>query len=115
MELLTGKAREHFEVWLNKNHTDTVLGCPCSEACACLNDNFWDLPELIQYVYIQEWLDGVGIIAETEHLEPLTQYTGKAKDINSKLREDIGLFKTRPEARIAAISKATDIYNAKHQ
>lgn len=100
---LTGKCKEDFEKWLWENHQDTVLGCPCYDACSCVTDNFWDLPDIVQYAFIIEFFDNLG-----EYVNVIKFEQGWAGVCNHTL--DF-FHKTRKEALIAAIKEAKNRYN----
>ena len=101
---LTGKCKADFEKWLCKEHNYTD-----DEGIPYAND-FYELPNSMQYGVYVDYFDSVGIIIEitTDHKKIPTFWV----DINNKQVDDIEL-NTRQESRTKAIEKANEIYNEK--
>lgn len=101
------KCKKDFEKWLKKKYKEIDIGYPHDlSGCQSLNDAFKYLPHSMQYGVIVDFFDSVGIyieICKTPH-SAVCYYM--VNDCDNDF-----LFKTRHEARAAAIEKATEIYN----
>lgn len=106
--ILTGKALEEFNGWIEINHNETALGAHYSGGIAWLSDCIWELPELIQLAYIQEWLDSVDVHLNVTHTYEGFEYTFGFTCFEVS---DYKSYKTRTEALKAAIIKANELYN----
>ena len=101
--ILTGKCREDFEKWLNKEMY--YLGRHNFED---RNNNIEDLGENFQNCLIIEWFDSVGIYITSDYLELNKGFFSEI------LNENFEIIKpTRQEALAEAIKKANEIYNSK--
>lgn len=107
MELLTGKEKESFLEWLDK------------QDLAPYRVIFDEVPLIIQTSYIIEWLDSVGI--KILPCYGLSGWYCVVKNYNNKefgnykcfhvVNNRINDFDTRQEAITEAIKKANEIYN----
>lgn len=99
MSILTGKAKDDFEKWLNEgNHTPWIAF-------------FYNLPETVMNAYYVEWFDSMGIYIL------ITEYDGEHlwADINGRFRLGYAIQKpTRQEATKAAILTCNDLYNERN-
>jgi hypothetical protein len=95
MELLNGKAKELFIIWLNNLNI------------APYSVMFWDLPTNVQTLYIIEWLDSVRVYVfanrafafEEWNFEILGHFTSGFK------------YESRQKATTEAIKKANELIN----
>ena len=114
--ILTGKAKEDFEKWLNKEMY--YLGRHNFED---RDNNIEDLSDNFQNALIIEWFDSVGI-----KILPYCSVNGwycELKDFNNNFfghyksylicKQDSKDFYSRQEATVQAIKKANEIYNSK--
>jgi hypothetical protein len=101
---LTGKCKEAFEKWFLKgvhnveNYHRYVL------------TSFYSKSEAMQYGVYVDFFDSIGIDLDTFRGSILLKcFYAVVKDFSSQP------FKTRPEARTAALEKANEIYNKKQK
>ena len=97
---LTGKCKKEFDKWFN-NRLFTSL--------EYLHKVFYNTSESMQYGVYVDFFDSVDIFIQIE-----TRIFDKEHPcyIYSKtVYNRVGIFKTRAEARTAAIEKANEIYN----
>lgn len=111
--ILTGKSKEDFEKWLNKEMY--YLGRHNFED---RDNNIEDLSDNFQNTLIIEWFDSVGIyiIISPSDNPKNWFYTILGEDILSpfyQIYQSLDDFKNRQEALTEAIKKANEIYNSK--
>lgn len=106
---LTGKCKSEFEKWLHNHFIDNPIPTYSQSW------NFYGLPEAMQWGIIQDWADSLGFMIKAEH-----QYTHSENFMYEVLAVVFGIseyrsgiFKTRQEARTAAIEKLNEIINEK--
>ena len=109
---MKGKCKKDFEKWLKKKYKEIDIGYPHDlSGCQSLNDAFKYLPHSMQWGVIVDFFDSVGIYIEVQY------YSKSAFMAHFYINKEEGeydrslMFKTRYEARAAAIEKATEIYN----
>lgn len=112
---LTGKAKEQFERWF--------IGLPNSMgvnygASDLTMNKFYCLPESMQWGVYQDWSDSVGYSLLTSPVDDLNSFYFEllAPDCMSPFFDASGgfhEFKTRQEARDAAIEKLNELINEK--
>jgi hypothetical protein len=110
---LTGKAIEAFEKWylLQSDIQDvSIYAGDYNIGLECLSD-FHSLTPSMQYGVYEDFFDSVGVDVSIRSLESdrfdWRTYEYSKNDITySEV-----FFETRPEARTAAITKASEIYN----
>jgi len=108
--ILTGKCLEDFTKWFNKNYTNIYINESTSENAFIIE--FLDSKEY--YIDVEVIKDKSGGYVRGFESEVTYTRHGDLNMINSDcLKEDI--YETRPEATNAAILKANEIYNLKHQ
>ena len=101
--ILTGKAKEDFEKWLNKEMY--YLGRHNFED---RDNNIEDLSDNFQNTLIIEWFDSVVIYITSDYFELNKGFYSEI------LNENFAIVKpTRQEALTEAIKKANEIYNSK--
>ena len=108
---LTGKAKEDFENWFPLQDYDMELKTDYSPNSPVLG--FDELHDSMKYVDYVDFADSVGIVIEIiirknnfgdiTHFRPFINYDRRLRDTKD--------FKTRPEARTAAVQKFNEIYN----
>jgi len=108
---MEGKAKEDFEKWLISQQ---FLVCDGDEGGSCTiyletPSIFETLPPSMQFGVIQDFFDSVGI--NTEIIGRLPFIWAKVITDNPKDFFESDTFKTRSEAREAALEKAVEIYN----
>lgn len=105
---LTGQAQKDFQKWYV---TKIRLGLKGYEDL--LLDEFYNLPDSMQYGVYVDWFDSVRIYIDCPHNEVCRKhyYTISLKP----MANDITCYPnlTRKEARKAAIEKANEIYNTR--
>ena len=110
--ILTGKAKEDFEKWLNKEMY--YLGRHNFED---RDNNIEDLSDNFQNALIIEWLDSVGIYISINYVnfyDELRNSTGFETYVTNKgLSIKFRSVSSRQEAIKQAIKKANEIYNEK--
>ena len=99
--ILTGKAKEDFEKWLNKEMY--YLGRHNFED---RDNNIEDLSDNFQNVLIIEWFDSVGIYITSDYFELNNGFYSEILDSNFAIVKP-----TRQEALTEAIKKANEYYN----
>ena len=105
---LTGKAKVDFEKWFDDTHKHTMLLWGESVE----NTGFYELTDSMKYGVYVDWFDSVGveiIMKEVRSSTPNTNTIYRAV-INGSINTG-SWKKSRPEARTAAITKATELYN----
>jgi len=96
-ELLTGKAKEHFLEWLDK------------QDLAPYRVMFDSIPEFVQLAYIVEWLDQSDFKVCTE---PILGSEFRVFVLRKNIHYWIdGRFTDRNSATISIIQKSNEIYN----
>jgi len=101
MELLTGKSKEHFLEWLDK------------QDLAPYKVMFDEVPLIVQASYIIEWFDIVGCVICIGNI----YYDGYHFNWNINMTKPVNSengYETRAEATTEAIKSAVKIYNEKH-
>ena len=116
--ILTGKAKEDFEKWLNKEMY--YLGRHNFEE---RDNNIEDLSDNFQNALIIEWFDSVGIYINIEpyigggdvvfYFSLINRSADFTDEHYSSVNDDI-YFGTRQDASNEAIKKANEIYNSKY-
>lgn len=112
---LTGKAKEDFQLWFLKSVIGFVKPTVKPEYYDEL-DSFYRSPEPMQWGVYVDFFDSVGIYLEdavnndTIAEKVVYDFYISLKNEHLEFRNDF--FKTRAEARIAAITKANEIYNS---
>ena len=96
---LTGKAKDQFEKWLIEQNTGMVLDTE-SEPWVLL----YDMAEAARWGFYQDWADSLSMPIETYVGD--TYYYDYLIDFNPSKE---GAFKTRQEARNAAIEKLNEL------
>ena len=113
---LTGKAKVDFEKWFDDTHKHTMLLWGESVE----NTGFYELTDSMKYGVYVDWFDSVGIVIDIDYgKERFNDDSNKhwfeciGRDINEEKYTGFatGLKDTRHEARTAAITKATELYN----
>ena len=99
--ILTGKAKEDFEKWLNKKMY--YLGRHNFED---RDNNIEDLSDNFQNTLIIEWFDSVGIYITSDYFELNKGFYSEILDSNFAIVKP-----TRQEALTEAIKKANEYYN----
>jgi len=103
MDLLTGKAKEDFEKWIEKEMFH--FGFNLDQQRNSIND----LSDLFLNALIIEWLDSVGInIILTCEFDYGYEILDKRYEVMEELKK---WYDTRHEATTHAIKKANEIYN----
>jgi hypothetical protein len=107
---LTGKCKEGFEEWMLINNKELVKYSEerYSEVID-MSQLFKYLTDSMQYGVLVDFYDSVGVFIQIE-----TRIFDKEHPCyiySETVYNRVGLFKTRHEARIAAIEKANEIYN----
>lgn len=114
---MKGKAKELFEKWLICNYKDEYISGHThllGEYSILLNSVFNKLPTSMQWGVKQDFYDSQGI-----HILPLlNSYETDNWDFiieieNETIYSNSKYYKTRPEAREAALLKAEEILNNK--
>ena len=106
---LTGKAKVDFEKWFDDTHKHTMLLWGESVE----NTGFYELTDSMKYGVYVDWLDSVGIVICIE-VWGNVNVKGLNTDyfkVEIDYVEVADYLDTRPEARTAAITKATELYN----
>ena len=115
---LTGKCELDFDKWLKENNKDLLkLSDPSiyfSEIFS-MSALFKYLTESMQYGVYVDFFDGVGISVNNKRVD-FNDQTWFCVIVNNnyiEIKNDLPInhFKTRPEARTAAIEKANELYN----
>ena len=102
--ILTGKAKEDFEKWLYSN--DVLIKDGIYDD-TYLIEVFEELPLSLQYAFIIEWFDSIGIYITSDYFELNKGFYSEI------LNENFAIVKpTRQEALTEAIKKANEIYNS---
>ena len=100
---LTGKCKEEFEVWFEEkydnNNTSNVI---------MLQTEFDSMPFEFKYSVYVDFFDSVEDVTENRILSKVSR---GFKCYYTELRGNMIVFKTRPEARTAAIEKANELHN----
>lgn len=104
---LTGKCKEDFDKWLNLpaltgdvHHFKVIIGV----------NKFKDLTDSMKYGVYVDFFDLKGIYISTGGLVLSKTYISELS-IKENIEFSFDGFKTRQEARIAAIEKANELYN----
>lgn len=109
--ILTGKTKEDFEKWLNKEMY--YLGRHNFED---RDNNIEDLSDIFQNALIIEWFDSIGIYIEVYRHNNRPTVQGFNSRIVRRINgyyECCTAVDTRKEATEEAIKKANEIYNEK--
>jgi hypothetical protein len=103
---MKGKAKELFEKWYNENYEFVEI--PSIDDSFCI-DTFYDLPASMQWGVYQDFADSMGheICVEWYKANKWWAFVGYT-DVYSPT---IGEYKTRQEARNAAIEKLNELIN----
>lgn len=130
MELLTGKAREHFTMWLEHTYQEPELfgGAVGWDNCYTNTYNLYEqdnFPVTLKAALITEWFRDVNRMVIEPTIHNTLRYwvdiyfaDAETFDDNIVMCDEYGhtiYYDSYTEALQAAISKANDIYNAKHQ
>lgn len=105
--ILTGKAKEDFVKWLNKEMY--YLGRHNFED---RDNNIEDLSDNFQNTLIIEWFDSVGVYINSSGLTLSKTFISDVS-VNNNCEYNYDGFRTRKEAIEQAIKKANEIYNSK--
>ena len=110
---LTGKCKEEFEEWLVCGNGSINFEKYYNDRHGSDNPYTWftDLPQSMQYGVYVDFFDSVEDVTENRILSKVSR---GFKCYYTELRGNMIVFKTRPEARTAAIEKANEIYNNAH-
>lgn len=113
---LTGKAKEDFEKWLNKNWEEKFLtGTQRAYEFYTLKW-FNEFSLSMQWGVLQDFFDESGYNPYVEVFDDGTyDYTITNLSITSEIDFEDGPFNTMNQAREAAILKACELYNEKHK
>ena len=105
---LTGKAKEQFEKWLIEQNTGMVLDTE-SEPWVLL----YDMAEAARWGFYQDWADSLGydMIAGENRKSYIYLITSQPHERLIQTWEEGFDFKTRQEARNAAIEKLNELVN----
>lgn len=107
---LTGKCKEDFEKWLLRgDYHDLIIDALNLTVANSITKSFHELPDSMKYGVYVDWFDSVGINVLMFTQDSENFYTNLLKKGRYLIR--VGGFKTRPEARTAAINKANSLYN----
>ena len=110
--ILTGKAKEDFEKWLNKEMY--YLGRNNFED---RDNNIEDLSDNFQNALIIEWFDSVGIFVSINYVDFYNEIRNdkgfETYVTNKGLSVKFRSVSSRQEAIKQAIEKANEIYNSK--
>ena len=101
---LTGKCREDFKKWYTITYFKNLTPLSIQEHCTIL-ECFDDCFESMQYGVYVDFFDSVGIRISMNQFNDEYWFDIDPQGIDSEC------LKTRPEARMAAIEKANEIYN----
>ena len=102
---MTGKCKKDFEKWFKLNVEYDFYG---DQSSYNITSDFLDLPHSMQCGVIVDFFDSVGINIEIA----VYQFNDGGKCFEARTcNDDLEQFRTRHEARAAAIEKATEIYN----
>jgi len=108
MELLTGKAKEGFNQWVDNQVYDRFF------SYSHLNE----LDAVCKISLIIDWLDSVGIFINIKSFKFLYDWSFEIKQFKKKtiVMDDLkDALVSRQEATVEAIKKANEIYNKQHE
>tara|TARA_R110002126_G_scaffold191586_1_gene339757 strand:- start:292 stop:612 length:321 start_codon:yes stop_codon:yes gene_type:complete len=103
---LTGKCREDFEKWYTITYFKNLTPLSIQEHCTIL-ECFDDCFESMQYGVYVDFFDSVGIVIDICS----SNFCSVFYVYLNKKTVPVTTCRTRPEARMAAIEKANEIYN----
>lgn len=119
--ILTGKAKEDFELWVNNTHDDNGNGqtgkrlfyIESIDDYKFINTEHYihNIGESMLYALIIEWLDSLGLIIIIDYTNPFW-YAYIMEGVGSHSTDYNG-FCSRQEATKQAILKANELYNNK--
>ena len=101
---LTGEAKEQFEKWYNLEYNYNNRGWRLEE--------FYNLPEPMQWGVYQDWADSLGYDVVVEPSENYNVFWYTLYDPDKNMNNKSG-YTNRQEARNAAIEKLNEIINEK--
>ncbi len=99
---LTGKAKEQFEEWF-------------LDLDICQPEQFWTWYDSMKYGVYVDWFDSVGDFEISIRTTPDDEFSVYIDRSGTHLISEYLIFKTRPEARTAAIEKANEIFNNRNK
>jgi hypothetical protein len=113
--ILTDKAKQEFEKWLKQQQN--IIFNKYTKAFVFMGKLvFYDLPETVQFLYISEWFDTIGITVDIiPRMSDENKIVFEPNTFCLKheiVTEDFIRFETRQEAVYEAIKKANEIYNS---
>ena len=109
---ITGKAKEAFEKWYSENFKKPLEWTYDEDGKVIQPPSimrFEILPDPMQYGVYVDFFDSVGIQVNVTGWLMFTYSISYGTSNVKRLKGDT--YKTRPEARTAAIEKANEIYN----
>ena len=115
---LTGKAKEDFEKWYINQNYELDLTTDLSPHTPVIG--FDELDDPMKYGVFVDWFDSVGIEVNIKKVNVLNRWMYLLKDMKRQgyhLNDYIKnkRCETRQKARTAAIEKANEIYNTRHE
>ena len=109
---ITGKCKEDFEKWFDDSENVEFGFLPIQDHEIIVGaENFYSLPDSMQYGVLVDFFDSVGITIQIEYYHHLSSFGASTLEKDGRYELYEIRSKPRQEARTKAIEKANEIYN----